>query len=52
MPAGMDGAVEYSSSIPNYKTDIGGLDHATVQAAWALTMLKYRFPQWIDEHYH
>jgi hypothetical protein len=36
---------------PNYKTDIGGLDHATVQATWALTMLKYRYPQWIDEHY-
>lgn len=25
--------------------------HATVQAAWALTMLKYRYPQWIEEHY-
>ncbi len=25
--------------------------HATIQAAWALTMLKYRYPQWIDEHY-
>jgi hypothetical protein len=24
--------------------------HATVQAAWALTMLKYRYPQWIEEH--
>lgn len=43
------GVLEFN---PNYKTDIGGLNHATVQAAWALTMLKYRFPQWIDEHYH
>jgi hypothetical protein len=25
--------------------------HPTVQAAWALTMLKYRYPQWIAEHY-
>lgn len=25
--------------------------HPTVQAAWALTMLKYRYPQWIEEHY-
>lgn len=36
----------------DYKTDAGGLGHATVQAAWLLTMLKYRYPQWIDEHYH
>jgi hypothetical protein len=28
-----------------------GLSHTTVQAAWALYMLKYRFPQWIDQHY-
>ena len=26
--------------------------HSTVQAAWALYMLKYRYPQWIDQHYH
>jgi hypothetical protein len=25
--------------------------HATVQAAWVLTMLKYRYPQWMEEHY-
>lgn len=25
--------------------------HATVQAAWALTMLKYRYPRWIEEHF-
>jgi hypothetical protein len=25
--------------------------HPTVQAAWALTMLKYRYPQWAEEHY-
>ena len=25
--------------------------HTTIQAAWALAMLKYRFPRWIDEHY-
>jgi hypothetical protein len=25
--------------------------HTTVQAAWALYLLKYRFPQWIDQHY-
>lgn len=28
-----------------------GLSHVTVQAAWALYMLKYRFPRWIDQHY-
>ncbi len=28
-----------------------GPDHSTVQAAWALYMLKYRYPQWIEEHY-
>jgi hypothetical protein len=28
-----------------------GVSHATVQAAWALYMLKYRFPRWIDQHY-
>jgi hypothetical protein len=35
-----------------FRIDSGGDGHATVQAAWALTMLKYRYPQWIDEHYH
>ncbi len=25
--------------------------HSTVQAAWALYMLKYRYPQWIEQHY-
>ncbi len=35
-----------------FRIDSGGDPHATVQAAWALTMLKYRYPQWIDEHYH
>jgi len=25
--------------------------HATVQAAWALTMLKYHYPQWVEDHY-
>ena len=25
--------------------------HPTVQAAWALAMLKYRYPQWAEEHY-
>ncbi len=28
------------------------LDHSTVQAAWALYMIKYRFPQWISQNYH
>jgi Dolichyl-phosphate-mannose-protein mannosyltransferase len=26
--------------------------HTTIQAVWALTQLKYRYPQWIAEHYH
>lgn len=25
--------------------------HATVHAAWALYQLKYRYPQWIEQHY-
>ncbi len=33
-----------------FRIDNGGDGHATVQAAWALTMLKYRYPQWIDQH--
>lgn len=37
---------------PDYKTDATRLGHSTIQAAWALTMLKYRYPQWIEEHYH
>lgn len=28
-----------------------GTEHPTVQGAWALYMLKYRFPQWIQRHY-
>lgn len=43
------GVFEFSA---DYKTSPGGLGHATVQAAWGLTLLKYRYPQWIDEHYH
>jgi hypothetical protein len=26
--------------------------HTTVQGAWALYMLKYRYAQWIEQHYH
>jgi hypothetical protein len=26
--------------------------HPTVQAMWLLTQLKYRYPQWIEQHYH
>ncbi len=26
--------------------------HPTVQAAWALYQLKYKYPQWIAEHFH
>jgi 4-amino-4-deoxy-L-arabinose transferase-like glycosyltransferase len=29
----------------------GDPGHSTVQAAWALYMLKYRYPQWIEQHY-
>jgi hypothetical protein len=43
------GVFEFST---DYKTDLGGLGHATVQAAWVLTMLKYHYPQWIEENYH
>ena len=26
--------------------------HTTIQGAWALALLKYRHPEWINEHYH
>ena len=26
--------------------------HTTIQGAWTLYMLKYRFSPWIDQHYH
>jgi 4-amino-4-deoxy-L-arabinose transferase-like glycosyltransferase len=26
--------------------------HTTIQAAWGLALLKYRHPEWIQEHYH
>ena len=26
--------------------------HTTIQGAWALALLKYRYPQWIQKHYH
>jgi len=42
------GVFEFSA---DYKTSPGGLGHATVQAAWALMLLKYRYPEWINEHY-
>jgi hypothetical protein len=29
-----------------------GPDHSTVQAAYALYLIKYRYPQWINEHFH
>ena len=29
-----------------------GPDHPTVQAAWTLYMLKYRYPQWIEQRYY
>jgi hypothetical protein len=28
-----------------------GPDHSTVQASWALYMLKYRYPQWIEQRF-
>jgi 4-amino-4-deoxy-L-arabinose transferase-like glycosyltransferase len=34
-----------------FKFEDYGPDHSTVQAAWALYMLKYRYPQWIEQHY-
>jgi 4-amino-4-deoxy-L-arabinose transferase-like glycosyltransferase len=29
----------------------GDPGHSTVMATWALYMLKYRYPQWIEQHY-
>lgn len=38
--------------IVEFKARDGSDGHATVQAAWALTMLKYLYPQWIQSHCH
>jgi hypothetical protein len=43
------GVFEFSTK---YNADSSLSIHSTIQAAWALYMLKYRYPQWIDEHYH
>lgn len=43
------GVFEFST---DYRTDATRSGHTTIQAAWALAMLKYRYPQWIAEHYH
>jgi len=38
------GVMDFSANDPDPS-------HATVQAAWALTLLKHRFPQWIERNY-
>jgi len=35
-----------------FKFNDNDFGHATVQAAWALYMLKYRYADWISENYH
>jgi hypothetical protein len=35
----------------DFSADDPDPSHATVQAAWALTLLKHRFPQWIERNY-
>ena len=42
------GVFEFSTT---YRTNDSNSGHSTIQAAWALTMLKYRYQQWIAEHY-
>jgi len=37
--------------ILDFQLEDRGSAHTTVQAAWALASLKYRYPQWSDEHY-
>lgn len=37
--------------ILDFQIDDRGSAHATVQAAWALSSLKYKYPEWIDQHY-
>jgi hypothetical protein len=34
-----------------FRLNGGDQGHSTVQAAWALYQLKYRYPEWIKEHY-
>jgi hypothetical protein len=40
------GVFEFSLSPAKY-----GYDHSTVQAAWALYQLKYRYPNWIEQRF-
>ena len=35
-----------------FRLDDADPGHATVHAAWALYQLKYRYPQWIKQHYN
>jgi hypothetical protein len=36
------GVLEFGTKYPG---------HTTIQGTWALAQLRYRYPQWIDEHY-
>ncbi len=42
------GIFEFSPAAESFPANTG---HSTIQAAWALTMLKYRYPQWVEKHY-
>jgi hypothetical protein len=52
-PDGHWGYCWYSwcKGVLDFSADDPDPSHATVQAAWALTMLKHRFPQWMQHHY-
>src|ERR1017187_8284246 len=41
----------WCKGIFEFGTQKSNTDHTTVQAAWALYMLKYRFPQWAQQHF-
>jgi hypothetical protein len=41
----------WCKGVMDFSADDPDPSHATVQAAWALTLLKHRFPQWIERNY-
>jgi len=52
-----DGAWDYCwygwcRGVLEFRSGTGDQGHSTVQAAWALYQLKYKYSDWIKQHYH
>jgi len=46
-----DGGWHWHWSVNPFASEESSSNHTSVQAAWALCMIKYRFPEWIDRNY-